>query len=164
MRPMAGFGLVVLRLVLAAVFAAHGAHILFGALAAPGIGVGGLQATAAQYGALGLHPELLLAILAGLVQLLGGVMLACGWLTRWAAAALIIYLGIGIWKEHYRWGFFLNWLGAAGRGQGVEYSVVLIGALVCLIIAGAGDWSLDGYQTNSAAKRAAGRARLRGKI
>ena len=161
---MAGPGLAVLRLTLAVVFFAHGAHILFGAWAAPGIGVGGLPDTAAQYSALGLHPEFMLAVLAGVIQLLGGILLAFGALTRWAAVALIGYLGIGIWKEHYRWGFFLNWLGTAGRGHGVEYSLVLIGALLCLIITGGGDWSVDGRRANSAARLAAGRARLRGKL
>jgi putative oxidoreductase len=161
---MAGIGLAVLRLALAVVYAAHGAHILFGTWASPGIGAGGLPSTAERYAALGLHPEFLLAVLAGVIQLLGGILLACGLLTRWASVALIGYLGIGIWKEHYRWGFFLNWIGAPERGQGIEYSLVLIGALICLIIAGGGDWSLDGHRANSAAKRAAGRARLRGKI
>ena len=161
---MAGPGLAVLRLALAVVFAAHGAHILFGLWAAPGLGAGGLQNTAAQYSALGLHPEMLLAVLAGIIQFFGGILLAFGVLTRWAAAALIGFLVIGIWKEHYRWGFFLNWLGTAGRGHGVEYSLVLMGALVCLTITGGGDWSFDGRRANSAAKRMSGRARLRGKI
>ena len=161
---MVGLGLAVLRLALAVVFAAHGAHILFGYGAGPGIGGGGLQNTAHQYAALGLHPEFLLAVLSGVIQLLGGVLLVLGVLTRWAAVSLIGYLGIGIWKEHYQWGFFLNWAGAAGRGQGFEYSAMLIGALLCLIISGGGDWSFDGHRANSAAKRAAGRARLRGNI
>ena len=161
---MAGPGLAVLRLALAVAFAAHGAHILFGYWDGPGIGAGGLQNTAALYSSLGLHPEFMLAVLAGVIQLLGGLLLAVGVLTRWAAVALIGYLAIGIWKEHYRWGFFLNWLGTPGRGQGIEYSFVLIGALVCLIIAGGGDWSFDGRRANSAARQAAGRARLRGKL
>ena len=161
---MAGPGLAVLRLTLAVVFAAHGGHILFAYWAAPGIGPGGLEYTAARYSALGLHPEYMLAVLAGVIQLLGAILLAFGVLTRWAAVALIGYLAIGIWKEHYRWGFFLNWLGIADRGHGVEYSVMLIGALVCLIITGGGDWSFDGRRANSAARQAAGRARLRGKL
>ena len=161
---MAGLGLVVLRVALAAVFAAHGAHILFGFGATPGIGLGGLQETARQYRELGLHPEFLLALLAGVIQFAGGLLLAFGILTRWAAVSLIGYLGIGIWKEHAQWGFFLNWIGTAGRGHGVEYSFVLICALLCLIIAGGGEWSYDGRRANSAATRAAGRARLRGKL
>ena len=72
---MAGLGLVVLRLALALVFAAHGAHILFGTWAAPGIGAGGLHETAQQHSALGLHPEFAIAVLAGVIQLSGGMLL-----------------------------------------------------------------------------------------
>jgi putative oxidoreductase len=161
---MAGLGLVVLRLALAAVFVAHGAHKLFGVWGDPGVGPGGLQITASQYAALGLHPEFLLAVLAGVTQLVGGLLLGLGYFTRWAAAAIVIYLGVGAWKAHLQWGFFLNWIGTSGRGHGIEYSVALAGALVCLMLTGAGDWSLDGLRASSTAARAAGRARLRGKL
>ena len=161
---MAGLGLVVLRLTLAIVFVAHGAHILFGAWPGLGAGPGGLAATAALYAALGLHPESLLALLSGVTQCLAGALLAVGWLTRAASGALLVYLGIGVWKEHLQWGFFLNWVHAANRGHGVEYSLALAGALVCLLLTGGGDWSIDGRRQYSRATRAAGRARLRGKL
>jgi len=161
---MAGVGLALLRLSLAVVFAAHGAHQLFGVLSSPGVGPGGLQNTAAQYAALQLHPEFLLAVLAGVTQLVGGVLIAAGALTRWASSAILAYLAIGVWKEHWRWGFFLNWVGAPGRGHGYEYSLVLAAALVCLILTGGGDWSIDGRRAHSRARQAAGRARLRGKL
>ena len=161
---MAGLGLVVLRLALALVFVAHGAQILFGTWSGPGIGAGGLQNTAALYAALGLHPEFLLAILAGVVQLAGGLLIAGGMMTRGAASALVVYLFIGVWKVHLHWGLFLNWIGAPGRGHGIEYSLVLIGALVCLILGGGGEWSVDGWRAHSRDRLAAGRARLRGKL
>jgi putative oxidoreductase len=161
---MAGIGLALLRLALAVVFVAHGAHQLFGTLSGPGVGPGGLQNTAAQYAAMQLHPEFLLAVLASVTQLIGGVLIAVGVLTRWAAAALIAYLAIGVWKEHWRWGFFLNWIDAPGRGHGFEYSMVLIAALVCLMLTGGGEWSIDGRRASSRARQAAGRARLRGKL
>jgi len=161
---MAGLGLSVLRLALAAVFVAHGCNKLFGMWAGPGVGSGGLQTTAAQYAALGLHPEFLLAVLSGVIQLVCGLLLGIGLLTRWAAVALVAYLAIGVWKEHWHWGFFLNWTLTSGRGHGIEYSVVLAGALVCLILAGSGDWSIDGRRATRRAAGAAGRARLRGKM
>lgn len=161
---MPGLGLVVLRLVLAVVFVAHGTNILFGTWAGPGVGTGGLQATAQQYAALGLHPELLLAVLSGVTQLLGGLLLAFGLLTRYASVALLVYVGLGIWKEHMQWGFFLNWVRNPNQGLGIEYSVTLAGALVCLVFIGGGDWSIDGRRMNTKAARAMGRARLRGKI
>ena len=161
---MPGLGLVVLRLVLAVVFVAHGTNILFGTWAGPGVGTGGLQATAQQYAALGLHPELLLAVLSGVTQLLGGLLLAFGLLTRYASVALLVYVGLGIWKEHMQWGFFLNWVRNPNQGLGIEYSVTLAGALICLVFIGGGDWSIDGRLMNTKAARAMGRARLRGKI
>jgi putative oxidoreductase len=161
---MAGLGLAILRLTLGIVFAAHGANILFGAWAGPGIGSGGLQATAAQYRDLGLHPEFLLAVLAGVIQLVGGLLLAVGLLTRYVVVALIVYVAIDLWKEQLRWGFFLNWMRTASVGHGIEFSMVLIAALVALLLAGSGEWSVDGRRASSRASRAAGRARVRGKV
>lgn len=161
---MPGLGLAVLRVVLAIVFIAHGTNILFGSWAGPGVGTGGLQATAQQYAALGLHPEFLLAILSGLTQLVGGLLIAVGLLTRYASVALLVYVGIGVWKEHLKWGFFLNWTHHATQGLGIEYSLTLAGALICLVFVGGGAWSIDGRRVNLRAARAAGRARLRGKV
>jgi len=161
---MAALGLVILRVTIGVAFAAHGANILFGMWAGPGIGAGGLRTTAALYRDLGLPVEFLLAVLSGVVQLVGGLLLGFGMLTRYAVVALIAYLAIGIWKEHWRWGFFLNWINTPSRGHGVEYSVVLVAALVCLLLAGPGSFSIDGGRASSRASRAAGRARLRGKL
>lgn len=153
-----------LRLVLAVVFIAHGANKLFGLWAGPGIGVGGPDVTAQFFAAVGLEPNFPLAVAVGAIELVGGILLVIGWFTRIAAPALIIVTIVAIWKVHYQWGFFLNWVGAPDRGQGMELSIVLIGALLCLALAGAGEWSIDGTREKSAQSRAAGRARLRGKL
>ena len=42
--------------------------------------------------------------------------------------------------------------------------VVLIGALGCLALFGGGEFSIDGRRELTSARRAAGRARLRGKV
>lgn len=161
---MNGLGLMALRLSLAAVFIAHGTHKLFGLFAGPGIGVGGPDATTQFLTALQLEPAQALAIATGVVETLGGLLLIVGWLTRFAAPALAIVMAIAIWKVHLPWGFFLNWAGAADRGHGMEFNVVIIGGLLCLALAGAGEWSIDGSRAKSAAQREAGRARLRGRI
>jgi len=158
-----GLGLAVLRLALAAVFIAHGANKLFGAFSGPGIGPGGLTNTAVFMDSLGLKPPFPLAVLVGLVELGGGVLLALGWFTRWVSLALIVAQGLAIWKVHMPWGFFLNWTGK-NLGQGMEFSIVLIAALLCLAVSGAGDFSVDARNEVSSARRAAGRARLRGKV
>jgi len=161
---MASVGLLVLRVALAVVFVAHGSNILFGAWGGPGIGAGGITETANYYASLGLAQPTLLAIAAGLVQLIGGVLLGIGFLTRAAAVALIAYLAVGIWKEHLKWGLFLNWRFAADQHHGIEYSLVLTAALVMFFFAGAGGLSIDGTRAKSKESRAAGRARLRGKV
>jgi putative oxidoreductase len=158
---MTDIGLAVLRLALAIVFMAHGMNKLFGLFGGPNVGPGGLTATAEYLTRIGLGPAMAVAVVAGVVQLAGGILLGAGLLTRWASAAVLGYVVIGIWKEHARWGFFLNWAGEHGRGNGIEYSVILAGALVCLILAGGGRWSLDGRRAADAESRALGRARLR---
>jgi putative oxidoreductase len=161
---MVGLGLLVLRLALAAVFVAHGGHKLFGLFGGPGIGPGGLSTTAAYFASLGLNPSFLLAVAEALLELVGGVLLIVGFLTRWVSIALALAMGVAIWKVHFSWGFFLNWMAEPGRGNGVEYALVIIAELICLALAGAGDASIDGVNQRSADREAAGRARLRGKI
>jgi putative oxidoreductase len=158
---MAALGLVIVRLTLAVVLFAHGAHTLFGAFAGPGIGPGGIDTAVAHFTALGLEPAFLLAVLAGLAQLLGGVLIGIGWFARWAAGANFIAMAVGIWKEHAQWGLFLNWTSDPGRGHGFEYSIVMSAILLLLVLAGAGDFSIDGWRARGHAARAAGRARLR---
>src|SRR5262245_34211540 len=107
---MAGLGLAVLRLALASALLAHGLHQLSGMFAGPGNGPGGLTTTAAYFTGLGLEPGFAFALLASVIQVLGGLLIAVGLLTRWASVALLGYLGILIWKDQFRWGFFMNWM------------------------------------------------------
>jgi putative oxidoreductase len=158
---MAGLGLAVLRLTVAVVLLAHGAHQLFGMFGGPGAGPGGLSATSAYLEGIGLTQPMPLAVLAGVIQLVGGALIAVGFLTRWASVALIGYIGFLGWKDHLRWGFFMNWMLDPTRGHGVEYSLLIIGTLACLILTGGGDLSIDGRSARRAAARASGRARLR---
>ena len=159
---MSTVGLLILRVVIAVVCVLHGAHVLFAAYggAGTGIGPGGLDAAATGFSAIGL-PGYPMAVLAGLTQLLGGVLLLVGYLTRWAAIALAAFVAILGWKSQLQWGFFLNWVGEPGRGHGYEFTLVLTAALVCLALSGGGDWSVDGRLARRASYLAAGRARLR---
>src|SRR5262245_43849589 len=158
---MAALGLVVLRLTLATVLIAHGLHQLTGLFGGPGVGPGGLTTTAAYFTSIGLVPGFVAAVLAGCIQVLGGVLIAIGLLTRWASLAVVGYLGVLVWKDQSRWGFFVNWVLDPGRGHGFEYSIVLVGGLLCLVLAGSGDFSIDGRRASRAASRASARARLR---
>jgi putative oxidoreductase len=158
---MNSFGLCLLRLALAVVLVAHGAHKLFGMWAGPGVGPGGLNNTAAYFQSIDLQPAFLLAVVAGVAQLLGGALIGLGALTRYASALGLMYIGVGMWKAHWKWGLFLNWTIDPGRGHGIEYALVIAGALFCLLFTGPGEFSIDGQRATSRASRAAGRARLR---
>lgn len=161
---MSAPGLFVLRLALALVFGAHGAHKLFGWFAGSGVGPGGLAETAAMLATLDLGPASALAVVAGVVQLAGGLLLLIGFATRWAAGALAFYLLAGAWFAHLPWGFFLNWTLAADRGHGIEYSLVALGATVCIGLCGPGEWSIDGQRALSAEARALARDRIKRKF
>ena len=158
---MANAGLFVLRVTLAFVLVSHGGHILFGLAAGGGLGAGGIDQAAARFTAAGLEPGHLIAGIVGVVQFAGGLLIGLGLLSRWAALAAAALQAILIWKVQAQWGFYLNWTGDATRGHGMEFSILIIGALACLCLAGPGEWSLDGRRQHSAARRAAGRARLR---
>src|SRR6266498_3328941 len=149
MRP---YGPAALRLCVGAVFLAHGAQKLFGTWNGPG-----LAATAAHLAAIGLNPAYPLAILIGVAELGGGAFLVVGGLTRWVALGLLIEMGVAVWKVNYLNGCFLN----STTGPGVEYRLVLIGALLCLMLAGPGAFSVDEWRHSSAEAMRAGRARAR---
>ena len=149
---VSAYGPPVLRLALAAVFIAHGAQKLFGIW-----GGGGLTGTAAFFGQLGLEPAYPLAIAAGTIEFGGGLLLLFGAYTQIASALLAVEMLVAIWTVHLPAGFFLP--------NGYEFNLTLIGALVCLMLTGAGALSIDARRASHAAAAAAGRARLRaGKV
>lgn len=161
---MSAAGQLSLRLALAIIFVAHGAHKLFGVWAGAGVGPGGPDGTMAVLAAAGVGSSFALALTVGIVQFAGGLLIGIGALTRWACLALFLYLLVGLWTTHLEWGFFLNWTGAAGVGNGIEYSIALMGGLLSLGLTGPGDWSVDGHRANTAEARAAARARVRNKF
>jgi putative oxidoreductase len=158
---MTSAGLLVIRLTLALVLVAHGAHDLFGALSGPGIGPGGIANATAYFGSLGLEPARPLAIASGVLHFAGGLLIAMGLFTRAAAIAIGAFLTFLLFRDSARWGFFLNWLLDPTRGHGMEFALLLVGGLAALALSGAGAWSMDGYRAHRVASRAAGRARLR---
>jgi putative oxidoreductase len=154
------YGLAVLRLIVGAVFVAHGAQKLFGIW-----GGYGLAGTAGYFEQIGLRPGYALAMLVGIVEFGGGLMLVLGALTLFVSVALATTMAVAIWKVHAANGFFMNWANSPGQGHGIEYNLVLIGALAALMLSGPGGVSIDARRARSAEARAAGRARLRaGKV
>jgi putative oxidoreductase len=120
-----------LRLVVGLGFAAHGAQKLFGAFGGHGLG-----GTAGFFEQLGLRPGRLHAWFAGSAEFAGGLLIALGLVTPFAAAALIAVMTAAVLTVHLPNGFF-------NANQGFEYNLVLVAAVFALAGIGAGEWSLD---------------------
>jgi putative oxidoreductase len=129
---MVDLGLLVLRVVLGVIFAAHGAQKLFGAFGGPG-----LEGTAGFHGQLGIKPPYLMAVLAGLAEFVGGILVAVGFLTPIAAVALIAIMAVAVITVHLRNGFF-------AQSGGYEFNLALAAMALALVFAGAGALSVDG--------------------
>lgn len=125
------FALLVLRLVLGAVFVAHGYNHWFEI---------GMAETGRQFAALGVPQPQLSAYLTGTVELIGGAFLAVGLLTTITASLLALLALAAGYFVHLDNGFFIE----AG---GVEYTLVLAAALFIITVFGTGRVSLDGVLT-----------------
>jgi putative oxidoreductase len=118
--------LLVLRVVVGVIFAAHGAQKLFGVWGGPGIEAF-VQAPPNGMGVLG-YPV-------AIGEFFGGIGLIFGFLSRFSAAALIVIMIGAIVKVHGANGFFMS----AG---GFEYNLALIGLLVPILLCGPGRLSI----------------------
>ena len=132
---MKNVGPVLIRLAVGIVFALHGLQKLFG-LIEPG---GGLEATTREVQNAGLEPARLLAIAAGVAQLLGGVLLTLGFLTRLAAATLASTLFVAIFRVHWGHGFFND----NKAVPGFEYPLLLVLINLAFVLSGPGPLALD---------------------
>jgi putative oxidoreductase len=127
-----------LRLSLGIVFFAHGAQKVF--VWFGGYGWSGTM----KYFTHTLHIPAPVAVLVFLTELLGGIALFFGVITRWAALFIAGEMAIAALLFHVRNGFFLNWSNAPNIGHGFEYNLALVGAALALVIAGGGRLSVDG--------------------
>ena len=120
-------GLTVLRVVVGIVFLKHGWMKAFAF---------GLHGTAGFFAASHIPLPLLSAFVVTWVELLGGLALILGALTRAAAVLLAIEMLVAILKVHLKNGFFLP--------TGYEFALTMLAACVCLALAGAGSAAVDG--------------------
>jgi putative oxidoreductase len=127
----AGYDALVLRVVIGATFAAHGAQKLFG-----WFGGYGLEGTGGWMASIGLEPGYLMALLAGSAEFFGGVFLMLGLLVRPAGLALAFTMLVAILAVHVDNGFFMS-------ANGYEYGLVLMAVSVALVFRGAGSVSVD---------------------
>jgi putative oxidoreductase len=125
------YGLLLVRLVVGLLFAAHGAQKAFGAFGGPGMaGATGFVAS------LGFRNPKIWAYQLMLAELLGGLAFALGFLTPLAALALVIDMIVAIALVKWSGGFF------SGNG-GYEFELVLLAVPVAIVATGPGRFSLD---------------------
>ncbi|MCW2247089.1 putative oxidoreductase [Azospirillum fermentarium] len=110
----------------------HGAQKLFGLF-----GGYGLTATGEFFATqLGLHPGIVFALLAGLVEFFGGLALVLGLLTRPAALAVAALMGVAVVQVHLGNGFFWT-------SGGYEYPLMWGLTAVAIALKGGDRFSLD---------------------
>jgi putative oxidoreductase len=122
------WGIALLRIVVGVIFVMHGWQKLSM----------GFHNLAGSLGSLGIPLPTLAAVLFTMVELLGGIALILGLLTRYVAALLVIDLLVNIITYHVKNGFFLP--------NGIEYPLLLLAANINLILAGPGALSLSGLR------------------
>jgi len=98
----------------------------------------GFHNVAGFLSSLGIPQPTLAAVLLTTVELLGGIALIVGLLTRYAAALLVIDMLVAIITYHGKHGFFLP--------NGVEFVMLLLTANINLMLAGAGALSVDAFR------------------
>ena len=118
--------LLILRLVLGAIFIAHGAQKLFV------YGFGGITGAFTQ---MGIPMAGFVGPLVAIVEFAAGIAVVAGLLTRLAALGLAIDMLGAILLVHAKNGFFMP--------TGAEFALACLALSTSVAIAGAGAWSLD---------------------
>ena len=128
-RPAVDFSMLIVRVIVGTIFAAHGAQKLFGWFDGQGL------AATVKPPPDGMGP---LGYLVAIGEFFGGVGLIFGFLSRFSAASLIVIMIGAIVQVHGKNGFFLS-------NGGFEYNLALIGLLAPILFAGPGRFALGSF-------------------
>jgi putative oxidoreductase len=120
-----GWALAFLRVVVGAVFTMHGSHKF----------LSGFQNVAGTMHQVGIPFPMLAAVGVTMVEFFGGIALALGLFTRWAAILLAINMLVAVLKVHLWSGFSLP--------GGFEYHLTLLAACLVLAAGGPGAVAVD---------------------
>jgi putative oxidoreductase len=82
------------------------------------------------------------ALIAIAAEFLGGIGLLMGFMTRLSALAVGTYMAIAMFRNHWMYGFFMNWNGLK-RGEGIEFHLLAVAMALALLGTGGGHLSLD---------------------
>lgn len=139
------WALFVLRLALGVIFFAHGAQKVFG-----WFGGHGLAGTVSGFGQMGIPAPL--AYLAAFTELLGGLGMIFGVLSRLSGLGLAIIMVVAALKVHLPNGFFLN----GPSGSGFEYNLALFAMALAVLLAGPGRLAVADWEARFLRKNASG--------
>ncbi|MDF2036442.1 DoxX family protein [Cytobacillus oceanisediminis] len=128
---MMDLGLLIIRLVIGVLFIGHGAQKLFG-----WFGGHGLKETGGWFDSIGMKPGVLMALSAGLAELIGGILFALGFLTPLAALMIAGTMIMAIVKVHGPNGLWAT-------SNGYEYNLTLISVAIGIALIGPGRYALD---------------------
>jgi putative oxidoreductase len=130
---MINIGLLLIRLVVGVLFIGHGAQKLFG-----WFGGYGLKGTGGWLESIGMKPGVTMALLAGLAELIGGILFALGLLTPLAGIIIAGTMVIAIAKVHGPNGLWAT-------SNGYEYNLILIVVAIGVALIGPGQYALDAF-------------------
>lgn len=122
-------GLLIIRVIIGLTFAGHGTQKLFGWFGGPG-----LKGTAGWLNSIGVKPGYVMALLAGLGELIAGLLLALGFWLPISAALFVITMAVAIFTVHHK----SYW---ATQG-GFEYNLALIAIAVGVALIGPGAYAV----------------------
>jgi putative oxidoreductase len=128
---MINIGLLIIRLVIGVLFIGHGAQKLFG-----WFGGYGLKGTGGWFESIGMKPGVAMALLAGLAELLGGILFTIGLLTPLAGIIIAGTMVIAIVKVHGPNGLWAT-------SNGYEYNLILLAVAIGVALVGPGQYALD---------------------
>ena len=115
---MINIGLLIIRLVIGVLFIGHGAQKLFG-----WFGGYGVKGTGGWFESIGIKPGVTMALLAGLTELIGGILFALGLLTPLAGIMIAGTMVMAIVKVHGPNGLWAT-------QNGYEYNLTLIAVAI----------------------------------
>tara|TARA_R110002096_G_scaffold121171_1_gene262395 strand:+ start:39 stop:494 length:456 start_codon:yes stop_codon:yes gene_type:complete len=133
-HPNSGFSIA--RLTLGLVIFPHGAQKLLGLFGGYGYSAT-IEMFTTQMGLLSI-----VAFSVIMIEFFGSISLVLGLFSRfWALSLIGMFLGI-IFTTQLEYGFFMNWFGNQ-LGEGYEYSLLVIGLALTVLVNGSGKWSID---------------------
>jgi putative oxidoreductase len=124
------YALPLLRIAMGLILIPHGCQKLFGWF--HGLGFEGFTQL---FDKLGYHPGAVYTVIAGTIELVGGICLVLGLFTRGWSLLLVIFMVFGVQFTSEK-GFFWTQGGA-------EYSLLILVVGLVFLIRGGGKWSLD---------------------